>query len=80
MGSGGVRPSAWIIEGILPTAAGVSSLGAFTVLLTLLGFIALYTVLFIIEMGLMIRAIRAGPQPDDAPDAILVSPSLVAAE
>ncbi len=70
----------WIIEGILPTAAGVSSLGAFTVLLTLLGFIVLYSILFIIEMGLMIRAIRSGPQPDNAPEAILVSQTLVAAE
>lgn len=70
----------WIIEGILPTAAAVSSLGAVTVLLTLLGFIAIYTVLFIIEMGLMVRAVRAGPQPDEEPEAVLVPPSLVAAE
>lgn len=70
----------WIIEGILPTAAAVSSLGAFTVLTTLIGFIVIYSVLFVIEMGLMIHAIRVGPQPDDRPDAILVSPSLVAAE
>ncbi len=70
----------WIIEGILPTAAAVSSLGAVTVLLTLLGFIAIYTVLFVIEMGLMVRAVRAGPQPDDEPESVLVSPSLIAAE
>ncbi len=70
----------WIIEGILPTAAAVSSLGAMTVLLTLLGFIVIYTVLFIIEMGLMFRSVRAGPQPDDEPEAILVSPSLAPAE
>jgi cytochrome d ubiquinol oxidase subunit I len=70
----------WIIEGILPTAAAVSSLGALTVLVTLLGFVAIYTVLFIIEMGLMVRAVRAGPEPDDEPEAVLVPPSLVAAE
>jgi len=70
----------WIIEGILPTAAAVSNLGAFTVLLTLLGFIAIYTVLFIVEMGLMLRAVRAGPEPDDEPEAHLVPSSLAPAE
>lgn len=70
----------WIIEGILPTAAAVSSLGATTVLLTLLGFISIYSVLFVIEIGLMIRGVRAGPQPDEEPEAILVSPSLAPAE
>lgn len=57
----------WIIEGVLPTAAAVSHLSVGAVLFTLLGFIAIYTVLFIIEMSVMLRAIRNGPQPDDAP-------------
>jgi len=70
----------WIIEGVLPTAAAVSSLGATTVLITLLGFVAIYTVLFIIEISLMVRAIKAGPAPDDAPEAELIPSSLVAAE
>jgi len=70
----------WIIEGVLPTAAAVSSLGALTLLVTIAGFVLIYTVLFIIEMGLMIRATRKGPDPDDEPEAELVSPSLVAAE
>ncbi|MBR0681588.1 cytochrome bd-I ubiquinol oxidase subunit CydA [Roseomonas eburnea] len=54
----------WIIEGVLPTAIAVSSLGITEILLTLAGFVTLYSVLFIIEMGLMIRAIRKGPEPD----------------
>lgn len=70
----------WIIEGVLPTAAAVSNLGAATVLLTIAGFVLIYTVLIIIEMALMIRAIRKGPEPDDAPEAELVPSSLVAAE
>ncbi|WAC27007.1 cytochrome ubiquinol oxidase subunit I [Ancylobacter sp. SL191] len=70
----------WIIEGVLPTAAAVSNLGAATVLTTILGFAAIYTVLIIIEMALMIRAIRKGPEPDDAPEAALVPAHLVAAE
>jgi cytochrome d ubiquinol oxidase subunit I len=67
----------WIIEGVLPTAAAVSSLGASTVLLTILGFAALYTVLIIIEMTLMVKAIRKGPEPDDEPEAELISDTLV---
>ncbi|MBJ6134724.1 cytochrome ubiquinol oxidase subunit I [Ochrobactrum sp. Q0168] len=70
----------WIIEGILPTAVAVSNLGASTVLLTLIGFCAIYTVLFIIEMGLMIRAIKAGPEPDSKPEAMLAPASIAPAE
>ncbi|KAB2700458.1 cytochrome bd-I ubiquinol oxidase subunit CydA [Brucella haematophila] len=70
----------WIIEGILPTAVGVSNLGASTVLLTIIGFVAIYTVLFIIEMGLMIRAIKAGPEPDSKPEAMLAPASIAPAE
>ncbi|MCO5070173.1 MAG: cytochrome ubiquinol oxidase subunit I [Rhizobiaceae bacterium] len=70
----------WIIEGVLPTAAAVSDLGATTVLLTILGFVAIYTVLFIIEMSLMIAAIRKGPDADSQPEAAIAPPSLVPAE
>ncbi|MBY5793752.1 cytochrome bd-I ubiquinol oxidase subunit CydA [Rhizobium leguminosarum bv. viciae] len=69
----------WVIEGVLPTAAAVSSLGAGTVLLTIIGFAALYTTLIVIEMGLMIKAIKQGPEPDDEPEAILISETLVPA-
>jgi cytochrome d ubiquinol oxidase subunit I len=69
----------WIIEGVLPTAAAVSNLGAGTVLLTILGFAAIYTVLIVIEMTLMIKAIRKGPEPDDVPEAKLISENLVPA-
>jgi len=51
----------WVIEGVLPTAVAVSNLGASTVLLTIAGFVAIYTVLLIIEMKLMLKAIRKGP-------------------
>ena len=70
----------WIIEGVLPTAAAVSDLGATTVLLTILGFSAIYTVLFVVEMTLMLAAIRKGPEPDHGPGRPVASPSLVAAE
>ncbi|HWL82709.1 MAG TPA: cytochrome ubiquinol oxidase subunit I [Roseomonas sp.] len=52
----------WIIEGVLPTAIAVSSLGISDLLITLAGFVLFYSVLFVIEMGLMLAAIRKGPQ------------------
>ncbi|PZN94696.1 MAG: cytochrome bd-I ubiquinol oxidase subunit CydA [Hyphomicrobiales bacterium] len=70
----------WIIEGVLPTAAAVSSLGAGTVLFTIIGFVAIYTVLLIIETKLMLAAIRKGPEPDHEPEAPLVPANLVPAE
>ncbi|PWR19653.1 cytochrome ubiquinol oxidase subunit I [Zavarzinia compransoris] len=70
----------WIIEGVLPTAAAVSNLGAGTLLLTIVGFVAIYTVLIVIEMGLMLKAIRKGPEPDEAPEARLISPAIVPGE
>jgi len=54
----------WAIEGVLPTALAVSSLGVAQVALTLAGFVLFYSVLFVVEMGLMLRAIRKGPQPE----------------
>jgi cytochrome d ubiquinol oxidase subunit I len=50
-----------VIEGVLPTAVAVSNLGAATVLGTIVGFAAIYTVLLVIEMKLMLKAIRKGP-------------------
>lgn len=51
----------WIIEGVLPTAVAVSTLGIWELALTLAGFVLFYTVLAVIEVGLMVRAIRQGP-------------------
>lgn len=51
----------WIIAGVLPTFMGVSSLSVSQVIITMVGFTAIYGVLFVIEMGLMIRAISMGP-------------------
>lgn len=70
----------WVIEGVLPTAVAVSSLGASTVLMTIIGFVLIYTVLFVIEMQLMLRAIRKGPEPDTQPQAVLIDPRIVPAE
>jgi len=64
----------WTVDGVLPTALSVSHLSITQVAMTLAGFIALYSVLFLIEMGLMIKYIRKGPYLD-VPEMAAVSGS-----
>lgn len=47
-------------------------------LLTIIG-LRRSTTLIVIEMGLMIKAIKQGPEPDDEPEAVLISETLVSA-
>ncbi len=54
----------WIIEGVLPTAVAVSDLSVADVLLTIVGFIALYSTLAVVEITLMIKYIKKGPEPE----------------
>ncbi|WP_322867434.1 cytochrome ubiquinol oxidase subunit I [Aquicoccus sp. G2-2] len=54
----------WTVDGVLPTALSVSHLSIADLLLTLAGFMIFYTVLFIVEMGLMLKFIRRGPVED----------------
>lgn len=54
----------WTVDGVLPTALSVSHLSVQDILLTLAGFVIFYTVLFVIEMGLMLKYIRKGPFQD----------------
>ena len=49
---------------MLPTVLSVSHLSVTDLLITLAGFVTFYTILFIIEMGLMIKYIRKGPYMD----------------
>jgi cytochrome d ubiquinol oxidase subunit I len=57
---GGRQP--WTIDGVLPTFLSVSSLPAANVALSLAGFVIFYTVLAIVEMYLMVRTVRRGPE------------------
>ncbi len=56
----------WTVDGILPTALSVSHLSVTQLLLTIAGFALFYSVLFIVEMGLMIKYIKKGPTQDVA--------------
>ena len=51
----------WVISGVLPTFLGVSSITVRDVWISLLGFITFYTGLAVIEMYLMVKYIRLGP-------------------
>ncbi|NBC37187.1 cytochrome bd-I ubiquinol oxidase subunit CydA [Novosphingobium sp. FSY-8] len=51
----------WAVDGVLPTFLGASSLTVAQVWATILGFTALYGTLAVIEIRLMIAAIRKGP-------------------
>ena len=56
----------WTVDGVLPTALSVSHLGITEVALTLAGFCIFYTALFVVEILLMLKYIRKGPQDDVA--------------
>ena len=51
----------WAIEGILPTALGVSSVSASQVWTSLIGFVIFYTTLAVVDAFLMVRYARKGP-------------------
>jgi cytochrome bd ubiquinol oxidase subunit I len=51
----------WIIDGVLPTALATSELGVANLIVTIVGFTAVYGVLAVIECRLMLQAIKKGP-------------------
>jgi cytochrome d ubiquinol oxidase subunit I len=62
----------WTIDGVLPTFLSVSSVPASDVWISLAGFEMFYSVLAVVELFLMVRAIRHGPDaPDDRPGATI---------
>ena len=54
----------WTVDGVLPTALSASHLSIADLLITLTGFVTFYSVLFVIEMSLMVKYIRKGPFQD----------------
>ncbi|MDH6341706.1 cytochrome d ubiquinol oxidase subunit I [Parabacteroides sp. PFB2-12] len=52
----------WAIQDILPVSASISKLETSSVQLTFFLFLALFTILLIAEIGIMLKAIRKGPE------------------
>jgi cytochrome d ubiquinol oxidase subunit I len=51
----------WAIDGVLPTFLGVSTRAAGNVIASLTGFVVFYSALAVVEVFLMVRMIRRGP-------------------
>lgn len=51
----------WVIQDVLPTAVAASVLPAQSVLFSLIAFALFYSVLLIVDIGLMIKYVRIGP-------------------
>ncbi|PPD46488.1 MAG: cytochrome d terminal oxidase subunit 1 [Methylocystis sp.] len=59
----------WIIDGIMPTFIGVSSVPASNVAISLAAFVVFYTALAVVDVALLAKYIRKGPhaEPEEAP-------------
>ncbi|RPH61152.1 MAG: cytochrome bd-I ubiquinol oxidase subunit CydA [Burkholderiales bacterium] len=68
----------WTVSGVLPTWLSVSSLTVADLVLSLTGFVLLYTALLVVEMYLMVRYVRLGPdqEPESASSNGQVGPAL----
>jgi cytochrome d ubiquinol oxidase subunit I len=51
----------WVVDGVLPTFLGVSRTGIGNLWLSLLGFVIFYTALAVVDVFLLARTIRRGP-------------------
>ncbi len=70
----------WVVEGVLPTFLAVSSIAASNVVVTLVGFIGFYTALLLVDLYLMIKAIRLGPGEFEAEPRARAMPAARGAE
>jgi len=57
----------WVVEGVLPTFLGVSSVSRGTVIGSLVGFVLFYSALAIVDVVLMVRVVRQGPSAEEPP-------------
>ncbi len=59
----------WVVEGVLPTFLGASSVPAGNVWFSIAGFVLFYSTLAIVDVYLMVKYIRIGPRPEPLPAA-----------
>lgn len=52
----------WVVDGLLPTFMGASNLPTSTIWVSIFGFIFFYTLLAVVELYLMTKYIRKGPE------------------
>lgn len=64
----------WVVDGLLPTFMGVSSVSASSVWVSLIGFVFFYSVLAVVEVYLMVKYIRLGPDKLFKPTDFSVTP------
>ncbi len=57
----------WTIDGVLPTFLSASSTVAGNVVVSLVGFVLFYSTLLVVELFLMVKYIKLGPQEPAAP-------------
>jgi cytochrome d ubiquinol oxidase subunit I len=63
----------WTIDGVLPTFLSASSITAGNVWLSLGGFVLFYSVLAIVELFLLVKYIRLGPEADSGGSPVRVT-------
>jgi cytochrome d ubiquinol oxidase subunit I len=66
----------WVVEGVLPTFLGVSSVSRGAIIGSLVGFVVFYSALAVIDVVLMVRAIRGGPAPGPTAPQPALRPAL----
>ena len=54
----------WAIQDMMPTWVGVSNIGSSSIMLTFFIFLALFTTLLAVEINILLKAIKKGPEGD----------------
>jgi cytochrome bd ubiquinol oxidase subunit I len=65
----------WVVDDVLPTALGVSSVTAGNVVASLLGFFIFYSALLVADLYLLRKYIRLGPDAEEVPQPALLRPA-----
>lgn len=52
----------WVIQDLMPTSAAVSDISSGSVALTFFIFLALFTALLIVEINILLKQIKKGPE------------------